>query len=218
MFPMAALTQTAAAFGAAFPLIPLRIYVEVLGGVVQAIQDGRCQLGVIGSLPMIGAELVKERLLGVKIIIVAARDHPLADIVPPVPQAELVKHVQLVLTDRSALSHGQEFNVLSPRNWRLADLGAKHAFLRAELGWGGMPFDLVECDLAKGVLVELKLEDFPEAGLIMPMMVVHHVDAPPGPAGRWFIEHLKRTTPKSGMIIDGIPPRSRRYSESAFSV
>ena len=193
MFPMAALTRTAAAFGAAFPLIPLRIYVEVLGGVVQAMLDGRCQLGVMGSLPMVGADLVTERLLGVKIIIVAAREHPLAQMAPPVPQAALAGHIQLVLTDRSALSQGQEFNVLSARNWRLADLGAKHAFLRAGLGWGGMPFDLVARDLAEGVLVELDLEDFPDTGLIMPMMAVNHVDAPPGPAGRWFIEHLKHS-------------------------
>jgi hypothetical protein len=44
---------------------------------------------------------------------------------------ELAKHIQLVLTDRSTPSKGQDLGVLSPRSWRLADIGAKHAFLRA---------------------------------------------------------------------------------------
>jgi hypothetical protein len=42
------------------------------------------------------------------------------------------------------LTAGREFGVFSPRTWRLADLGAKHAFLLAGLGWGGMPWDRVE--------------------------------------------------------------------------
>ena len=35
---------------------------------------------------------------------------------------------------------------MSPKTWRLSDLAAKHAFLRAGLGWGGMPLHLVEAD------------------------------------------------------------------------
>ena len=37
---------------------------------------------------------------------------------------------------RTELSKGQEFGVFSPSTWRLADLGAKHAFLRAGLELG----------------------------------------------------------------------------------
>jgi hypothetical protein len=47
-------------------------------------------------------------------------------------------------------------------------LGAKHAFLRAGLGWGGMPFAMVERDLADGLLVEIKLQDEQADGFIMP--------------------------------------------------
>ena len=54
---------------------------------------------------------------------------------------------------------------MSPKTWRLSDLGAKHAFLRAALGWGGMPHHLVEADLATGTLVPLKLAEFGRADL-----------------------------------------------------
>jgi DNA-binding transcriptional LysR family regulator len=191
MFPMSALTRAAAAFGAAFPATPLRLYVEALGGVAQAVLSGRCGLGVMGSLPLERPELVRERLLGVKMVFVTSPKHPLAAYRGPISQCALAEHVQLVLTDRTDLSQGQEFKVLSPRNWRLADLGAKHAFLREGLGWGGMPFAMVERDLADGSLVEITLEDAETGGFIMPMFATYRTDSPPGPAGRWLIDQFK---------------------------
>jgi DNA-binding transcriptional LysR family regulator len=192
MFPMTALTRAAAAFGAQFPATALRLYVEALGGVAKAVLDRQCQLGVLGTLPLSTDALVTERLLGVQIVFVAAPTHPLAQIEGPVPIADLGKHVQLVLTDRTELSAGREFRVISPRNWRLADLGAKHAFLRAGLGWGGMPYAMVARDIAEGALKQIALQDLPMEGETMAMSAAYPADTPPGPAGRWFIEQLRR--------------------------
>jgi len=82
--------------------------------------------------------------------VVAARDHPLASVKGSIAKSELTKHVQLVLTDRTSLSEGREFGVMSPQTWRLADLFAKHAFLLNGLGWGGMPLHTVERDISEG--------------------------------------------------------------------
>lgn len=52
-------------------------------------------------------------------------------------------------------------NAIAPdRTMRLglADLGAKHAFLRAGLGWGSMPLSMVEEDIARGALGRIELE------------------------------------------------------------
>ena len=191
MFPMSVLTRAAASFGDRFPGTPLRLYVEALGGVAKAVLDGQCRLGVMGTLPVSVPELVNERLLGVEIVFVAAPAHPLAQLAGPVAECELAKHIQLVLTDRTELSKGREFRVMSPRNWRLADLGAKHAFLLAGLGWGGMPLAMVARDLAEGSLREIKVQDAPGGREIMPMSATYRADSPPGPAGRWFVEQLK---------------------------
>jgi DNA-binding transcriptional LysR family regulator len=198
MFPMSVLTQAAAAFGARFSTTPLRIYVEALGGVAKAVLDGQCQLGVVGTLPVAVPVLASERLLGVKIVFVAAPSHPLAQTGGPVTQCDMAQHVQLVLTDRTELSEGREFRVMSSRNWRLADLGAKHAFLLAGLGWGGMPYEMVQRDLEEGRLREIHLQDFPETGEIMAMSATYRTDTPPGPAGRWFVEQLKRFAAEGG--------------------
>lgn len=190
MFPMSILTCTAAVFGKQFPLTPLRLYVEALGGVAKAVLDRQCQIGIIGSLPLLTSELLSERLLAVEMVFVAAPSHPLATTNHPLTECDLAEHVQLVLTDRTELSAGREFRVLSPRNWRLADLGAKHAFLLAGLGWGGMPAQMVERDIRSGRLRELRLLDVPGREQ-MTMSAAYRLNAPPGPAGRWFIEQLK---------------------------
>jgi len=194
MVPMNVVTVLAASFGEAFPDTSLRLYVEALGGVAKALLDGQCDLGVMGSLAVGDRTLVSERLLSVRMRIVAAPTHPLAQLPGPISRRELAKHVQLVLTDRTALSAGQEFGVLSPRNWRLADLGAKHAFLLAGLGFGGMPSAMIERDIAEGALVELVIEDMPAEGMFLTMFAAWRIDTPPGPAGRWFIDRTKEVT------------------------
>ncbi|OYV36647.1 MAG: LysR family transcriptional regulator [Acidocella sp. 20-61-6] len=191
MFPMSVLTRAAAAFGDRFPTTSLRLYVEALGGVAKAVLDSTCQLGVMGPLPLNLPALVSERMMGVRMVLVAAASHPLAQLPAPLSCSALAEHVQLVLTDRTELSQGREFGVYSARTWRLADLGAKHEFLLAGLGWGGMPYEKVARDLADGTLRELTLEDRPAAETIMPMSATYRADAPPGPAGRWFVEKLR---------------------------
>jgi DNA-binding transcriptional LysR family regulator len=192
MFPMAALTGAAKAFSLKFPGTPLRLYVEALGGAIQPVLDGRCGFGIVGTLPIIPSSLAVERLSAVVLLMVAARPHPLAVISGVIPKTELARHVQLVLTDRSELSAGREFGVLSPNTWRFADLGAKHAFLLNGLGWGSMPLLAVQDDIAAGRLTELVIEDAPRGGFVMPMSAVYPRGAPPGPAGRWLIERLKQ--------------------------
>ena len=115
--------------------------------------------------------------------------HPLAARRGVIPTSALAKHVQLVLSDRTVLTKGRDFGVLSPLTWRLADLGAKLAFLRAGLGWGHMPLHMVKADLDKGTLLKIRAEGIARDPL-MPLRVVYRKDAPPGPAGRTFIAQL----------------------------
>ena len=159
-------------------------------------------LGVVGSLPIAPDSMTLERLQGLHMIMVAAREHPLALVSGVIPKAELAKHVQLVLTDRSELTAGREFGVMSPLTWRLGDLFAKHAFLLKGLGWGGMPLHAVKQDLLEGRLVKLSIEDLTEESLILPMSAVYLTAKPPGPAGRWLIERLKQC---SGQHAVGYP-------------
>jgi DNA-binding transcriptional LysR family regulator len=190
MYPMEALTRAAMHSRKTYPHTPLRVHVEALGGIIKPVLDRSCSIGVIGSLPMVPDELKSEPLLDIPFVTVVGPSHRLAATRGMVSAAALAKQVQLVLTDRTALTEGRDFGVLSPLTWRLADLGAKHAFLQAGLGWGHMPLHMVKADLDSGALVRIRVEGTPRAAA-MPMSVVFRKDAPPGPAGRDFIAQLK---------------------------
>lgn len=191
LFPIEVVTVAVAAFQREFPSTPLRLYVEALGAVIAPVLDGRCAFAVAGSLPTMPVGLTREPLRSVTLCMVASPLHPLASVEGPIPAAQLAEHLQLVLTDRSTLSKDRDFGVFSAKTWRLADLGAKYAFLRSGLGWGGMPLAVVANDLANGTLVQLELENVPRSGLALPMSAVYPTDLPPGPAGCWLINKLR---------------------------
>lgn len=192
MFPIATITAVAHEFREHFPATPLRLFVEALGNSVQPLLDQHANLGIVGPIPVALGALSTERIAGVEMVMVAAATHPLAAIVGTVARSELAHHTQLVLTDRSTMTEGKDIYVLSQTTWRLADLFVKRAFLLDGLGWGGMPRHAVADDLASGMLVALALEDFPVEGLIRPMSVAYPTASPPGPAGRWLINRIKR--------------------------
>jgi DNA-binding transcriptional LysR family regulator len=194
LFPMAALTQAAGHNRRTFPHTPLRLYVEALGGVIAPVLDGTCSIAVIGSLPLVPDALVAEPLADVPMITVVSPQHELAQRRGPLPVKVMAEHVQLVLTDRTTLSQGRNFGVLSPMAWRLADMGAKQAFLRAGFGWGHMPAHMVADDLAEGRLVRIKIHGQHRRTGFLPMQVAWRKDAPPGPAGRAFIAQLRAST------------------------
>jgi DNA-binding transcriptional LysR family regulator len=190
MYPMEGLTKAATHSRKTFPHTALRIYVEALGGVIKLVLERTCNIGVIGSLPLVPDELQAEALLDIPFVTVVGAAHPLAGIRGVASKSAISKHVQLVLTDRTTLSEGREYSVLSPLTWRLADLGAKLAFLRAGLGWGHMPVHMVKADLDAGTLVKIRVADAPRT-MVMPMKIVFRKDTPPGPAARAFIAQLK---------------------------
>jgi DNA-binding transcriptional LysR family regulator len=190
MYPMEGLTRAARHSQATYPHTPLRLHVEALGGVIQPVVERRCSIGVIGSLPIVPDELQSEPLCELSFVTVVGPSHSFASKRGIISASVLKKQVQLVLTDRTNLSAGRDYAVLSPLTWRLADLGAKHAFLRAGLGWGNMPLHMVKADLENGALVKIRVDGM-SSNTVMPMTVVFRKDAPPGPAARAFIAQLK---------------------------
>jgi DNA-binding transcriptional LysR family regulator len=188
MWPAKKLVKALDDFRRKFPTVALRLQVETLGAVTHAVLGGGAAFGISGPLELASDLLVRGPAGSVKLVPVAAPTHPLALTQGPVSAAQAREHIQLVLTDRSTLTQGRDFGVLSVRTWRLADLGAKHALLVAGMGWGNMPKPMVNEDLKRGRLVELKVEMPGEP--VYPFHTVYRNDAPPGPAASWLMERL----------------------------
>lgn len=174
-------------FQFAFPTVSLRLHAEALGAIAALVLDGTAQLGIGG--PVIADDPAFERSSAgsIELIPVAAPTHPLALIKQPSPGVARA-YTQLVLTDRSPLTEGRDFGVIASRSWRLADLGAKHALLLEGIGWGNMPREMVQDDLASGRLVELRLPD--HRGGNYPLSALWRRDQPPGPATQWLLDRF----------------------------
>jgi DNA-binding transcriptional LysR family regulator len=187
MLPTPRLVDALQAFQLAFPTVALRLHVEALGAITRTVLDGTASLGITGPLQIAADGLQQIPIGGVEMIPVAAPTHPLAQ--PGGAGYGAVRHhIQLVLTDRSTLTAGQDFAVLAVNTWRLADLGAKHALLLAGVGWGNMPEPMVRADLAAGRLVVLRLPDW--SGGLYPLRIIYRTGAPPGPAAQWLIQRF----------------------------
>lgn len=170
-----------------FPTCALTLRIEGLGAAAACVINAGSDLAIGG--PVIGDQPALERqAVGeVELIPVAAPSHPLAQ--PGILPGESRRHLQLVLTDRSPLTEGREFSVLSPLTWRLGDLGAKHSLLKEGLGWGNMPRGMVAGDLAAGTLVELDLPEKP--GDRYGLSALWRRDTRLGPAASWLVDAFR---------------------------
>ena len=178
-----------------FPTVRLRLNIEGLGAVAACVLNGEAHLGIAGPIVDEHAELERQVIGQIELIPVAAPDHPLA--LNDVKPGESREHLQLVLADRSTLTEGREFGVLSPQSWRLGDLSAKHDLIKQGVGWGNMPTHLITNDLKAGRLIELDLPEKPGAGYAL--SASWRRDSKPGPAMSWLIDtmrqHLGEFTP-----------------------
>ncbi len=190
MLPTHRLVDALKAFRDTFPTVTLRLHVEALGGVTQLVLDGRAQVGVSGPIPCPMHGIESTPVGEIEMLPVAAPDHALAS----AGRLDARHHIQLVLSDRSLLTEGQDFSVVAVRTWRLADLGSKHALLLAGIGWGYMPSPMVRDDMETGRLVRLHLPDLAPAPYRF--SAIHRTDTAPGPAAGWLIRRLVAQIPE----------------------
>jgi DNA-binding transcriptional LysR family regulator len=203
VFPVETFIATVADFQTQFPTTQLKFDLES-SAVMELVREGRCDIGVAGSWSLTPPQLTRQALLKFRTAIVVSPKHPLATYSGPVPFSVLNQHVQLVHVDPVHLPPGDALARLSSRVWRLSHLGAKLAFLRAGLGFGGLPVHMLEEDFASGALVQITIQDMPPSGDVITMSAIYRTDSPPGPAGRWFIERLKQEgadRPKEGAVL-----------------
>jgi DNA-binding transcriptional LysR family regulator len=190
IFPLPALVAALRAFSERFPTVALTLHTEALGAVAEQVASGACSVGIGAAVPRWPEGVERRPLARVTMLHVAAKTHPLARHRGPIAADVIRDHVQIVLADRSRLSADFEIGVFSRRRWRVLDLTAKHALLRAGLGWGGMPVHVVADDLAKKRLVRLNIEELGTPTFEAVLFALNRAADPPGPAARWLLERL----------------------------
>lgn len=176
-------------FQANFPTVPLQLHWGSSFMVNDMIEKGAAHLGIGGRPMRVGGRLIFERVGQSFMVPVVASFHVLAQIRRPLSTADVRNETQVVVSDSTGQTQGRDFNVLSLKTWRVNDVTAKHALLKAGLGWGGLPTAVVEDDLREGRLVALSIDTFETSNF--PVFAVWRASRPPGPAARWMVKKFR---------------------------
>ena len=216
LFPSAVLMASLKALSAAHPCLPVTLYTEALGAAEQRLRDGAARLGIYSVLAAGGSrDLETEFLAAIALVPVVAAAHPLAAAPGPLARDVLEGHVQLILTDRSSLTAGISGGVVSRRIWRFVDLHSRLDYLLAGFGWGSMPQHMVAEHIAAGRLKRLDLKENNGRIVSIPIHVVHERGRPPGRAGQWLVDDLRKRLPRGEGESTALP--TQEPSEPALS-
>jgi DNA-binding transcriptional LysR family regulator len=202
LFPVPALISMCKGFASQFPQVALRIDTQVMSAVAQRVRAGEATLGVASPLGL-SAGLERRALTALRMIPVVSPEHPLAKLKGRIPSARFTGAVQVVLSERADAGVADQA-VLSPRTFRVADLHTKHLMLRAGLGWGNLPEQLVREDLRTRALVAIRPEAWGEQEYVLQLSAIYRSDTTFGPAHRWVLEQLEQLCAQ-----ELAPPRTR---------
>ena len=180
LFPPALVANALRGMHAVYPSIAIRVEYSSMGGTIDALNSGRCNLA-IAAFGHADEKISREFLMQLHTVAVAAPSHALAVHAGQRGakglDAAAAEHVQIVVEDPSTLSQGYDIDVLSPATWRVTDMYIKLELLRTGLGWGKMPAWLVAGDLAAGTLVRLPVSRIgPGGGTEQPSYFCHRAD------------------------------------------
>ncbi len=136
----------------------ITIRITTMQGGEKLVLAGTCSLAVtVDDVPALNPSAIERHwLCDTSMVTVCAPSHPLVQMDGPVPLDELTRFPQIVVTDNQPETEKSQRSVAGERNWFVDGLNTKHDFLRAGLGWGHMPVELVAADLASGDLVEIE--------------------------------------------------------------
>lgn len=203
LMPVRAVVALCREFAQKFPSVELRLYTETMSAVSALVQDGTCQLGIIG--PAARADgLSGEHLVSVRMLPVVAAGHPLARRGPRarLTAEELSQHTHIVLSERGD-QRTPDQALLGAPTWRVADLGTKKALLLAGLGWGNLPEHMIEAELTRKKLVRIRPAEWSEDQWLLPLRVVHERGLTPAPAAQWLLTRLPSLCSREpGVVLD----------------
>lgn len=198
LYPMEQVGRAILQMRLSFPSVAVRVQVEPLGGPLEALRRKRCALSVMVGEDFRDPRIRFDALSPIVQVAVIAADHPLVQTRrdQAIGAQTLADHLQIVLSDPSALSQGRDFGVLSSQTCRVNTQDAKHDLIRGGVGWGRLPLWLVERDLQEGRLVRLNVGALGRQGEVASQAyLAHRLDEALGPAARRLADHLIGLTP-----------------------
>ncbi len=172
-----------------FPHTGFNFSTESLGGSFEKLMNGTVHFALLPQ----GIDTYKqaEPLFVTKIDIgpVAAPFFPAAQTKSKLSREEMRKYVQILVKDTSVDLPKMDYAVVEgARHWRVSDIFMKKQMILSGLGWGGMPYHLVEEELRDGRLIPLQIEDIEKSSC--DMVLTRKRNQPIGPVAQKLWEYF----------------------------
>ncbi|WP_449397238.1 LysR family transcriptional regulator [Devosia riboflavina] len=187
LYPTPDVAEAISRMRQSFPAVAIRVWSEPMGGPLDALRKSRSALAIMVGEDFRDPRIKFEPLASIRQVVVAAPTHSLAKQHPDVPieLVDVADHLQIVLSDPSDLSAGRDFGVVSSQTCRVNTQDTKHNLIRSGLGWGRLPYWLIEPDLQQGRLVRLNLSAVGRNGEVTSSAyLAHRRDEALGPAAQ----------------------------------
>lgn len=189
LFPLQEITEVLKIFSREHPCTQLRINVEVLGALDRLI-DREADIAITESLDSEQERFEMFHMMEIKMLAVAAKNHPLAKIKGALDSFELSKYPQIIIPSSTKQSKKKKAGVLEGAlTWSVGDFANKKVFLLNGLGWGQMPEYMVREELANDRLVALKTSKY--ANFTLSFYLVKHRERILGPVAQRFWDDVK---------------------------
>jgi len=171
-----------------FPLLELELLVPARRDILQLIQQGRADIGVLLSTMETWEGYYLKPLKQMSVIAVAATDHPLAGELLPDLDA-LKQHRQLVLTSRAGGLSPGDGEQMGSRIWKVESLYVLLDLVRQGLGWAWVPEHIARKWLQEDKLCMLHFDGGGDM-IHMPLDLVISPTYKEGQVGRWLHREL----------------------------
>ncbi len=178
-------------FEQAFPQVDLLLRQPRPGSVSELVAGGEAALGLAPSAPGYPPALEFQQVGRLALLHLCHPDHPLAHR-EHLGLADLQQHRRLATPGLGNEQPPSSDYLRCPRLWQAQDELALLELLRAGLGWAALPRQLVQRELARGELVELRLAHPPQGDWQVGVDLLWARQGSLGQAGTWLKERLLR--------------------------
>lgn len=185
VFPTWLLLRALADFGAERPDVRIELHEAVLGGVEEALAEGRVDVAIGSVLP---AGYVGDPLMQVRFVCAASPTHPLHDLGRELTLEDLRAHRHLVVRDSSA-RRSRTGGWLNERRWTVTSKATSIRAACMGLGFAWYAEESIRQELDAGALRPLPLAEGAERYVSLYLIYADRDAA--GPGLRRFVELLQ---------------------------
>ncbi|PPC79229.1 LysR family transcriptional regulator [Pokkaliibacter plantistimulans] len=176
---------------AEFPALELEILAVPQEDAMQMLHRGSAHLAVVFERPTIEEREVFQEMGSEKLIIVAAPQHPLAQVSAEARHEHLLEHRQIMVAASRDAPYSDPRLVQSRQLWRTDNHLAALRLVQEGLGWALLPVSLVQPSIHSGDLIEVVFTNMTNERLLW-ADVVWSTEKPLGLGAKRYVELIQK--------------------------